>query len=262
MRHARELIAWAAVAVLGCGPSRPASTIAPEPVPRAPAVAESAPRSEPEVPQPVAVRINRDYADAEHTAKWTRNFESGTREAFARRDDIVAVLGLVPGSTVADVGAGTGLFTMAFAAVVGPAGRVFAVDPQAAFLEHIQARAAREGFSNVQTVQASQQSSGLAPDAVDVVFLCDAYHHLELPGTYLADLHRALHPGGRLVIVDYDRTRAGGRARREHVRADPAQFRAEIEAAGFELVAEPALLRENFVMVFARIDGDQPSHTR
>ncbi|MBK8265558.1 MAG: methyltransferase domain-containing protein [Nannocystis sp.] len=87
--------------------------------------------------------------------------------------------------------------------------------------------------------------------SIDVAFLCDAYHHLELPNTYLADLRRALGPDGRSVVIDYDRTRPGTKAwMKEHIRADPGEFRREIEAAWFVLSASPAVLVENFFWVF------------
>lgn len=202
-----------------------------------------------ETPQPVAVRINRDYTDSS-AKKWSENFEHDGREVFDKRADIVAALALTETDVVADVGAGTGLFTLLFAEKVGKGG-VVAVDVQQYFLDHVVERAKALGFANITVQLADQRSTGLATDTVDVAFLCDAYHHLELPRTYLADLRRALRPGGRLVIIDYDRTRPGTRAwMKDHIRADPAELRAEIEAAGFTLETEPKLLRENFFWIF------------
>ncbi len=204
-----------------------------------------------EAPQPVAVRINAEYA-RKQAEDW-RSFEREGREVFDHRDEILAALAIAPGMRVADVGAGTGLFSLAMARVVGDGGVVFAVDVQAYFLEHIAARARDEQLGNVKPVLADQQHTGLAPETIDVALLCDSYHHLERPRTYLADLHAALVEGGRLVVIDYDRTRPGTRAwMKDHVRADPEEFRREIEGAGFRLIAAPALLRENFVMVFER----------
>ncbi|HWB77115.1 MAG TPA: methyltransferase [Nannocystaceae bacterium] len=231
--------------VLGCGTTpTPVETRAPEPLPAAAAVEET--------PQPVAVRINREYEG--RTAKsWERSFEREGREAHDRRADIVALMELKPGMAVADVGAGTGMFTVELARAVLPGGIAYAVDPQSYFLEHVAARARDAKLDNVRTIHADQRGSGLAKGSIDVAFMCDVYHHLELPKTYLADLHAALRDGGKLVIVDYDRTRKSTRAwMRDHIRADPAEFRAEIESAGFTLLAEPKLLEENFVMIFAR----------
>jgi SAM-dependent methyltransferase len=200
-----------------------------------------------ETPQPVAVRINGDYTDSD-AKKWSKNFEHDGREVFDKRADIVAALALRDADIVADVGAGTGLFTLLFAEKVG---KVVAVDVQQYFLDHVAARAQALGLANITTQLADQRRTGLAAVSIDLAFLCDAYHHLELPRTYLADLRRAIRPGGRLVVIDYDRTRPGtGAWMKEHIRADPAELRREIEAAGFTLVDEPKLLRENFFWIF------------
>ncbi|MBX7079927.1 MAG: methyltransferase domain-containing protein [Nannocystaceae bacterium] len=204
-----------------------------------------------EAPQPVAVRINHSY-EGKRAQDWG-SFEREGREVFDHRDEILGALAITPGTRIADVGAGTGLFTLAFARAVGEGGLVYAIDVRTYFLEHIAARAREQALANVKPVLADQRHTGLAAQTIELAFLCDAYHHLELPRTYLADLHRALVERGRLVVIDYDRTRPGTSAwMKDHVRADPDAFRSEIEAAGFRLVAAPALLRENFVMVFER----------
>lgn len=241
MTRALLLVALA----VGCAPS-PAQRETRAPVVR-PAIAAPA-----ETPQAVAVRINHEY-EGRTAESWERSFEREGREAHDRRADIVALLELKPGMAVADVGAGTGMFTVELARTVAPGGVVYAVDPQPYFLEHVAARARDAKLDNVRTIHADQHASGLAQGSIDVAFMCDAYHHLELPKTYLADLHTALREGGRLVIIDYDRTRKGTREwMRDHIRADPSEFRAEIESAGFTLLSEPKLLEENFVMIFAR----------
>ncbi len=205
-----------------------------------------------ETPNPVAVRINREYTKPD-ADRWASSFEHDGREVFDHRAAIVAALGLTKGMRVADVGAGTGLFSLLFAAEVGPTGQVFAVDAQAYFVEHIEARAKAASLSNVIGQLADQSKTGLAVGSIQLAFLCDAYHHLERPKTYLADLRRAIVPGGRLVVIDYDRTRPGTRAwMKDHIRADPDQFKAEIQAAGFVLRETPSLLTENFVMIFER----------
>lgn len=213
--------------------------------PTKPPVAETAPL---EVPH----RINGEY-DGKTAAHWQRSFEREGREVFAHKDAIVKALGLTPGMAVADVGAGSGLFTLAIAKAVGGKGRVYAVDVQEYFLESIAKRARKAKLTNIETVHADQHASGLAEASVDLAVMVDAYHHLERPTAYLLDLHRALRPGARLVVIDFDRTKpAAGAWMKDHVRADPADFQREIEAVGFELIDRPQLLEENFVLVFRR----------
>jgi len=194
-------------------------------------------------------RINAEY-QGKQAEDWQRRFEREGREVFDHRDAIVELLDLRAGMEVADVGAGSGLFTLAMARAVGPKGKVYAVDVQAYFLDAIAERARAAKLANVVTVTADQRASGLAADSIDLALLVDSYHHLEHPAAYLADLRRALRAGGRLVVIDYDRTGAHADGwMKDHVRADPGEFLREIEAAGFRLRERAALLRENFVYV-------------
>jgi predicted methyltransferase len=247
---------------LGCrggAEPTPNSTAVEEPTPE-PMEEETPVQSPVEAPTPAAEtaplevphRINGEY-EGKSAAHWQKNFEREGREVFARKDAIVKALALTPGMAVADVGAGSGLFTLAIAKAVGPKGRVYAVDVQDYFLESIAKRAKKAKLTNVETVHADQHASGLAEASIDLAVLVDSYHHLERPTAYLLDLHRALRPGARLVVIDFDRTRPdAGTWMKDHVRADPADFQREIEAAGFELLDRPTLLEENFVFVFRR----------
>jgi SAM-dependent methyltransferase len=106
-------------------------------------------------------------ADPEH---WAEIFERSGREVFDRRFQVVAALGIEPGMRIADVGAGTGLYTMLFARAVGPAGRVYAVDISESFVAAIAARAKEYHVDNVVPVVNDQQGTTLPPDSVDLVF--------------------------------------------------------------------------------------------
>lgn len=203
---------------------------------------------------PAPKGINARYYAQTDVAQWTRQFEREGREVHDRKADIIARLKLAPGTRIADVGAGTGLFTLDFARAVGSSGQVVAVDLQPYFLEHITARAEAAGLANVRIALSTATSVGLAAASVDVAFFCDAYHHIDQPKPYLASLFDALPAGGRLIIVDYDLARIprGKRFLHKHVRATAAEFRAEIEAAGFRFVVAHALLEENFFYEFER----------
>jgi SAM-dependent methyltransferase len=183
-------------------------------------------------------------------AEWVKKFESPGREVYDKRREIVAVTKVRKGSAVADVGAGTGLFTMEFAQAVGPAGKVYAVDIAPKFLQHIAKRAAAAGHKNVTTVRGSERSVELPAASVDLVFVCDTYHHFDDPRSTLASIRRALRPGGELVVVDFKREAKTAEWIREHVRAGQDVVTREIEAAGFEKVEEVPLLKENYVLRF------------
>src|SRR5262249_2279179 len=187
--------------------------------------------------------------------EYVKRFETESRENYALRHEIVAALGLEPGMAVADIGAGTGLFTRLFAEQVGPMGKVYAVDIAKPFLDHIAADATQRKQKQVITVLGSQDSTTLPPQSVDLVFLSDVYHHLEKPEKTLTSIRRALRPDGRLVIIEFDRVE--GRSSDfvlKHVRASQAVFRKEIEDAGFWVVPtpDPPKLKENFFLRFEK----------
>ena len=196
--------------------------------------------------------INEQYRNPSYS-RWQQNLESEGREVYEKRLAIVDAVALKPGQAVADVGAGTGLFTRLFAARVGPQGRVYAVDIARSFVDGNLQRARGAGLNNVVGVVSTQADTRMDRDSVDVVFVCDAYHHFEDPKAMLASIRRALRPGGSLVIVDFERV--PGRSPDwilRHVRGGKEEFRSEIEAAGFRFAGEVKLMRENYFLRFTR----------
>jgi ubiquinone/menaquinone biosynthesis C-methylase UbiE len=155
---------------------------------------------------------------------------------------------------VAVIGAGTGLFTLHFSKAVGADGKVFAVEIAKNFLEHIKARAGKASASNVQTILCTEKSVELPEASIDLAFICDVYHHFEYPQATLATLHKALKPGGELVLIDFKRI--SGQTSdfiMGHVRAGQEVFEAEVTAAGFEKVSEVKdVLKENYFVKFKR----------
>ncbi len=212
--------------------------------------------SPPSAPAGADPAINAPFRDAALDVKvWTERFEGESREVYRAREAIVAAIGLEPGMTVADVGTGTGLFVKYLSDAVGPEGRVVAVDIAEAFLTLVRERAAAAGLTNVETRLGTTDSAELPPDSVDVVFVCDTYHHFETPLVMLGSLRSALRSGGRLVIVDYHRI--PGKTTEflmGHVRANQETVIAEIEGAGFHRLPDPPapILDENYLIIFER----------
>jgi predicted methyltransferase len=186
--------------------------------------------------------------------EFTKKFEVESREVFTHRKEIVAACKLKPGLVVADVGAGTGLFTRLFAVEVGEKGKVIAVDIAENFLDHIKKTCAEAKISNVETLKCTATSAELPANSVDVVFICDTYHHFEFPFRTMASIHRALKPGGRLIVIDFHRIK--GKSSdfvMGHVRAGQEIFVKEIEESGFKKVREEkGLLEENYFVVFEK----------
>lgn len=190
--------------------------------------------------QPPENSRNESYVDPDlDMQRMLDRLERETREVFELREEIVAALGIAPGETVADIGAGTGAFLDPLVAAVGEDGHLFAVEISIRFVEHLRERANEAGHDNVTTVLSAYDSATLPSSSVDLVYVCDTYHHFDDHEAMLASMFDALVPGGEMVIVDFDRVE--GRSRQwilDHVRASKEQFRAEIEAAGFEFVEE------------------------
>ncbi|TVQ88223.1 MAG: class I SAM-dependent methyltransferase [Chromatiaceae bacterium] len=206
--------------------------------------------------------INAYYHGAD-VGRWRQTFESPGREVFDRRVEIVRALGLQPGMVVADVGAGTGLYSMLFAHAVGPTGRVYAVDISASFIEAISARAADYQVDNLVPVRNDPRSVQLPEASVDLIFSADTYHHFEFPRAMLASIHRVLRPNGVLALIDFHRIPGiSSPWIMGHVRAGREQVIAEVEAAGFELWDEPLTLQSNYFLRFRKrlsasgTDGD------
>lgn len=198
--------------------------------------------------------VNTEYLKPDlNVTQWVERFEREGREIYDQRAAIVAAARIKPGMVVADIGAGTGLFTPAFSQAVGPKGKVYAVDIVPAFLERIRERAASEGLANVQTVLCTERSVELSPNSIDLAFICDVYHHFEYPHSSLASLHRALRPGGEVLLVEFKRMPGTSSDWiLNHVRAGQEVFTAEIAAAGFQQIEEQDLLKDNYVVRFRK----------
>ena len=186
---------------------------------------------------------------------WVERFEREGREVYTHRERIIEACDLEPGMAVADIGAGTGLFT-ALLAKAAPQGTVYAVDIVPPFIANIARRMAEEKITNVTPVLCTDKSTNLPPASVDKVFLCDTYHHFEYPQSTLASIHQALRPGGELLLVEFHRI--PGKSSEfilNHVRAGQEVFVKEIEAAGFEPLGEVVgFLADNYFYRFRKAD--------
>ncbi len=160
---------------------------------------------------------------------------------------------VTPGMSVADVGAGTGLFTMMLSDAVGPDGRVFAEEVVDRFTRYIAERAEQERRFNVVSVAGTELGIGLPPGSIDLAFLCDVYHHFDQPQAMLASIRRALRPDGQIFLVDF--RREPGRSPSwvfAHVRAPEDEVIAEVEHAGFVEVSVDHHLRDSYAVRFRR----------
>jgi len=205
--------------------------------------------------QSVKPGINTNFLDPDlDVDKFVQRFETESREVFAKRTGIARAVGLETGMSIADVGAGTGLFVDFFARDVTDSGRVYAVELSPKFVANLRARAERRNQPMVEVVQCTDRDVSLPAGSVDVVFTCDTYHHFEYPAATLASIRRALKPGGSFVVVDFERV--PGKTRQwllDHVRCGKEQVIREVSEAGFTLEAEvPLGFTENYFLRFRR----------
>jgi len=202
--------------------------------------------------QSIRPGINRHFENP-NWQQWVNTFERPGREVYDQRHVIVAASKVRPGMTVADIGAGTGLFTRLFAPAVEPKGTVYAIDIASRFIDNILRTCREQGLSNVTGIVNTPVDIGLPADSIDLAFMTDTYHHFEYPQQTLASIHQALRSEGRVIIIDFRRDpRISSKWVMGHVRSNKAQVIQEIQAAGFRLVDDKPLMRYNYFLEFVK----------
>ncbi len=183
--------------------------------------------------------------------EWVKTLDTPQRIAGLKIDEVVAKLRIAPGQTVADIGAGTGLFEGALASAVTPKGTVYAVDVEAGLLEHIAKRASELKVTNVKTVQGKFTDPALPVRTVDVALINDVLHHIEDRGTYLKNLAGYIKPGGRIAVIDF-KPGQGGHLNQPELRITKEQTDAWMTAAGLKPSEDIDLFQDKFFVVYAR----------
>ncbi|MFT7287443.1 MAG: FkbM family methyltransferase [Halieaceae bacterium] len=176
--------------------------------------------------------------------------ERANREEQERTDLLIAKLPLGADDVVADIGAGTGYFTLPVARRV-PEGRVYAVDIQPEMLAIVERRRGELEADNVTTVLGSTTSPNLPEGEIDLAFIVDAYHEFSHPREMGEGLVSALRPGGRLVLIEYRGEDVDVPIKRLHKMTE-AQVRREITALGLEWVSTEDYLPQQHVLVFRK----------
>lgn len=131
-------------------------------------------------------------------------FEDSNRAANLQIDRLMDTLGITEKKTVADLGAGSGWFTVLAAKRVGNAGKVFAVEINQEFVDHINKRAKAEGFTNIQTILGKPDDPMLPSNAVDAVMILKTYHEIAEPVILMKKLRTSMKKGGLVGIIDRD----------------------------------------------------------
>jgi predicted methyltransferase len=198
--------------------------------------------------------INKPFEDPD-VPGFIDTFEKNGREIYDKRKEIVEACKLKPGMAVADIGAGTGLLTRMFAPAVGEKGKVYAVDLAQKFLDYIKKTCEEMGVKNVAYVRCTPTSVELPANSIDLAFICDTYHHFEFPYKTMASIHKALKPGGHVVLIDFHRIKGvSSDWVMGHVRAGQEVFAKEIEESGFKQAEEKKFMKESYFLRFEKVE--------
>jgi len=192
------------------------------------------------------------FEDADY---WAARFEDPERDKRQEPEHVLAVLALAPDAKVADIGSATGYFPVRFARAV-PHGHVYGLDIEPDMVSYLNERAKREGLTNLTSILAAADAPHI-PEPVDLIFLCNTYHHIEDRVNYFRARLADLRPGGRLVIIDYKPGELPYGPPPEH-KVPPDQVEAELREAGYRLVQKDEGLEYQFFYIFtpAEIQAD------
>jgi predicted methyltransferase len=179
--------------------------------------------------------------------------EGPDRDLWQKPDQVMDALGIADGTTVADLGAGGGWFTVRLARRVGPQGVVYAEDIQEQMLESIDRRLKREGLRNVRMVLGASDNPKLPAKRLDAVLIVDVYHEVTQPVEFLRNVKDSLTPQGRLGIVEFKRD-GGGPGGPMEERLDEADVVKFAEAAGFRLLSRETFLPYQYLLIFGKND--------
>jgi predicted methyltransferase len=185
------------------------------------------------------------FRDAE---KWSKVFDDPKRDSWQKPHEVIQALRLAPDAIVADIGAGTGYFSVRLAHMV-PKGRVYAVDTEADMVKHLAERAKRDKLTNMVPVSARADNPKL-PQKTDLVLLVDVYHHIEKREQYFRKLGDSLKEAGRVAVIDFKLDSPEGPPKA--ARIAPEQVKAELRAAGYELMEEHGFLPYQYFLIFRR----------
>jgi arsenite methyltransferase len=190
--------------------------------------------------------MNRLHQDSK---AYIARLEDPMRDAYQKPEEVIKALKIEEGEVIADIGSGSGYFTLPLARAVGNAGRVYAVDINPDMIRHLNRRVRDQGVTNVVTVLCAPDDPLLADGSVDRFYICNTWHHVEGHAKYLALLKRMLKPGGEVIMVDFkkEKTPVGPPMEMRIARDDMVR---EMESNGFELAAEHKVLEYQYFMIF------------
>ncbi len=197
---------------------------------------------------PVVAQTHHDSAhhSFQGAAQWAKEFDDPNRDAWQKPHEVIQALALKPDAVVADIGSGTGYFTVRIAHMV-PKGKVYGVDTEADMVKYLTERAKSMGLTNVIAVQAAPDDPRIT-EKVDLIIIVDTFHHLENRARYLTKLRDSLKPDGRIAIIDFRMDSPDGPP--VSARSTPERIKAELNASGYTFVQEHNFLPKQYFLIF------------
>lgn len=177
-------------------------------------------------------------------------YEYAGRDARQQPERIMEIIGVRPGMIIGEAGAGGGYFTVKLAEEVGPEGKIYANDIRKNYLEYIDERAKKEGFTNIETILGEERDPLFPDGSLDMVFMLNVYHHLDYKEDFLRNIVKDLKPGGTLVIVESDKDR---RPSNGHS-TDPDDVLTATWAAGYEVVLLDREHPKDFILIVRPVE--------
>jgi predicted methyltransferase len=185
----------------------------------------------------------------ENADQWAKVFDDPARDAWQQPDEVIAALELTPAMTVADIGAGTGYFTMRIAKQV-PQGQVIATDVEPDMIRYLTDRAAKEQLANVKPALTPPADPKLAAGSVDRVLVVDVWHHLGDRIAYAKALAAGIKPDGMIAVVDFKLDATQGPPKQH--RLAPEAIIADFVAAGLHASVAPTQLPQQYIVIARR----------
>jgi ubiquinone/menaquinone biosynthesis C-methylase UbiE len=185
------------------------------------------------------------------TPEWIARLERPERIADLKVDEILSKLQLEPGSVVADIGAGPGVFTVPLAKAVAPGGKVYAVEIDQEFLDHIKQKIQQQHVTNAVLVLGKFTDPNLPANDVDLAFFHDVLHHVEDRAAYLKSLAKYIKPSGRIAVIELDPVK-GSHRDDPKLRLTKEQVAGWMADAGFKPAEEFTLFDDKWFVVYRR----------
>lgn len=183
---------------------------------------------------------------------FAKEWNDPSRDEWQKPDEIIASLGIMPGATVVDLGAGTGYLTEFLRSAVGPDGRVLALDVAPAMVEFLKERGSKAGWDNVEVRPSTHNDPQLASTSVTAIVTLNTWHHVADRTSFAKKLYAALENEGRFVIVDFIPEPTEGHGPPLEMRLEPDAIVTELEAAGFSATVIDETLPRHYIVVGTR----------